>query len=83
MDELKRFENILSKISIRVDEILTEIDKATAKFTLTQEQGDEFCRHYCKYPVMYCFDGQDTIIEGIERHCSKCPLVKGARNEHN
>ena len=81
MDELKKFEELLVKISLRVDSILSEIDKATGKFTLTQEQGDDLCRHYCKFPVMYCFDGKDTIIEGIERHCKNCPLVKGARHE--
>lgn len=83
MDELKRFEEILFKISIRVNDILQELDKANTKFTLTQEQGDEFCRSYCKFPAMYCWNGKDTEIEGLERHCQTCPLVKGVRNESN
>lgn len=82
MTELERFDAILNKISVRVDEIIEQIDNAKAKFTITQEQADDFCRNYCRYPIMYGWNGKDTIIEGIERHCAECPLVKGARGEH-
>lgn len=46
------------------------------RITLTREQIDEFCRSYCRFPIMYCWDGRDTLIEGIEQHCRNCILVK-------
>lgn len=49
--------------------------------TLTREQMDRFCREYCRFPIMYCWGSSETVIEGIEKHCQNCILVKEYRYE--
>lgn len=40
------------------------------------EVCDEFCNHYCKYPVLYDEDKHDGVELADSGICDRCPVGK-------
>lgn len=80
MDQLQRFDEIITKLGERADAILAEIEKAKRDEIKDKyiEAADKMCKNYCIIPRLFCYNGE-TSIEGMSRHCDECPLVKGYR----